>query len=169
MPKQSDRHYDLDEPAFAGHCEVCQADIEPTLDPNALMAHIAKHKATHEVAVRFNISGRRLDNSYFEKAFEELSAFLSRVGPRSPGVTTPESEADRLFPEPADRKALIARLRIGLRTLHDQLRDDPEWESGRLEVKRLEALIAHLKVTRPRQKVYTPGPAPGPSPRSSRT
>jgi hypothetical protein len=153
MTKQVGRHWDLDEPAVAGHCEICQGDIEPTLDPSILIAHIAKHKATHEVSVRFNISGRRLNNSDFEKAFEELSAFLSQAGPHSAYVTTPESVVDRLFPEPTHRKALIARLRIALRTLHDQLRDTPDWDSGRLEVKKLEALIAHLKVSRARMKV----------------
>ena len=80
-----------------------------------------------------------MDHDRFEQAFEELTAYAALLPVGELWKKSITSMADQLFPDPGDRKALIPRLRDGLRTLHNQLRDDPEWESGRWEIEKLTA------------------------------
>jgi len=94
-----------------------------------------------------------MDHDRFEQAFEELTAYAAVLPTGELWKKSITSMADQLFPDPGDRKALIPRLRDGLRTLHNRLRDDPEWESGRWEIEKMTALVTHLKVNRPKQKV----------------
>jgi len=77
----------------------------------------------------------------FRAAFEELTAYAALLPTGELWKKSITSMVDQLFPDPGDRKALIPRLRDGLRTLHNQLRDDPEWESGRWEIEKLTAAI----------------------------
>ena len=94
-----------------------------------------------------------MDHDRFEQAFEELVAYAALLPTGELWTKSITSMVDQLFPDPGDRKVLIPRLRDGLRTLHNQLRDDPEWESGRWEVEKLTALVTYLKVGRPKQRV----------------
>jgi hypothetical protein len=48
-----------DDPAFDGHCEICEQDIPTTLDPYTILAHANRHKETHEVRVSVIIHGRK--------------------------------------------------------------------------------------------------------------